>query len=129
MSEIQTVKTATHFRNLKVKSGKKERSVEVYPEYDVSKLDDQTLKDLLGAQLDIIFCRVHNSLTSEEVRRSWDGQTIQVDALELLALDKAQTSPEAMLQKALARKGLSIDLGTITKLLADTEGMKRAFGL
>ncbi len=129
MSDIQTVKTATHFRDLKVMDGKKERSVEVYPEYDVSKLDDQTLKDLLGAQLDIIFCRVHNRITPEEVRRSWDGKTLQVDAVWLLANERTKATPEVEFQRALAKKGLTVSLDQVTKLLSDTEGLKQAFGL
>jgi len=129
MSEIQTVKTATHFRDLKVMDGKKERSVEVFPEYDVSKLDEQTLKDLLGAQLDIIFCRVHNRITPEETRRSWDRKTLQVDAVWLLANENAKTTPEVEFQKALAKKGISLSIDQVNKFLSDTEGLKQAFGL
>lgn len=123
-----TIKTCTHFKDLKVQEGKKERSVEVFPEYDISKLSSQQVADLVGAQLDIIFCRVHNRITPEEVRRSWDGKTIQVDGVWLIANESSKATPEVELQKALAKLGIVMSLDQISKMKADGT-LLRAFGL
>jgi len=140
MSDNQTVevsrivKTVTHFKKVTPKGDK---SITVNVEYDLEGLTAGEIAELVGAQLDIMFCRYHNKVTPDETIKSWEGLTRRVNVQSFLSdydedfpgRKTGKLSPEEKLRRALKALGIQVSTADVAKLASDAEGLKQAFGL